>query len=196
MSKAGKYRRLSSRKERVNLPFPHVFTPFQPPVAWGDSRPHWGGLSSLLGLLNPKACLFQKHLYRHVHAQSLNHVQLFVNPWTVAHQAPLSKEFSRQEYWSGLPCPPPGDLPHPGIEPMSLESSALASRFFTTSAIWETCYRHRIRNNVLPFFILSVTECTLRQWIGIIFSNLSTYSGVLGLTPVAGLTFCIPYELV
>ena len=43
-------------------------------------------------------------------------VQLFVTLWTVAHQAPMSMGFSRQEYWSGLPCPPPGDLPHPGIE--------------------------------------------------------------------------------
>ena len=41
-------------------------------------------------------------------------VQLFVTPWTVGHQAPLSMGFSRQEYWSGLPCPPPGDLPYPG----------------------------------------------------------------------------------
>ena len=46
-------------------------------------------------------------------------------PWTVACQAPLSMEFSRQEYWSGLPCPPPGDLPNPGIEPTSLELSLL-----------------------------------------------------------------------
>ena len=53
---------------------------------------------------------------------------------TVAHQAPLSRGFSRQEYWSGLPCPPPGDLPHPRTEP---ESPALAGRFFTTSATWE-----------------------------------------------------------
>ena len=45
--------------------------------------------------------------------------------------------FSRQEYWSGLPCPPPGDLPHPGIKPVSLTSPALAGRFFTTSATWE-----------------------------------------------------------
>ena len=45
--------------------------------------------------------------------------QLFVTPWTVAHQAPLSMGFSRQEYWSGLPCSPPGDLPHPGVEPRS-----------------------------------------------------------------------------
>ena len=59
-------------------------------------------------------------------AQSLNHVRLFATPWTVAHQAPLSMGFSRQEYWSGLPFPTPGDLPHPGIEPTSLESPALA----------------------------------------------------------------------
>ena len=45
--------------------------------------------------------------------------------------------FSRQEYWSGLPCPPPGDLPHPGIEPASLMSPTLAGRFFTTNATWE-----------------------------------------------------------
>ncbi|ELR60842.1 hypothetical protein M91_04482, partial [Bos mutus] len=50
------------------------------------------------------------------------------------HQAPLSIGFSRQEYWSGLPCPPPEDLPHPGIKPMSLISLALVGRFFTTSA--------------------------------------------------------------
>ena len=57
--------------------------------------------------------------------------------WTVAHQAPLSKGFSRQQYWSGLPYPPPGDLPDPGIEPMSLISPALAGKFFTISATWE-----------------------------------------------------------
>ena len=49
----------------------------------------------------------------------LQGVQLFATPWTVARQAPLSMGFSRQEYWSGLPCPPPGDLPDPGIEPRS-----------------------------------------------------------------------------
>ena len=48
-----------------------------------------------------------------------SHVQLFVTPWTIAHQAPLSMGFSRQEYWSGLPFPPPGGLPNPGIEPRS-----------------------------------------------------------------------------
>ena len=60
-------------------------------------------------------------------------VQLFVTPWTIACQASLFMGFSRQEYWSGLPYPPPGDLPNPGIEPASLMSPALAGRFFTAS---------------------------------------------------------------
>ena len=59
-----------------------------------------------------------------------SHGRLFATPWTVAHQALLSMEFSRQEYWSVLPCP----SPYPGIEPMSLGSPSLAGRFFTTSA--------------------------------------------------------------
>ena len=65
-------------------------------------------------------------------------VGLFATPRTVAHQAPLSMGFSRQEDWSGLPSLPPGDLPDPGIEPTSLMSPALADGFFTTSTIWES----------------------------------------------------------
>ena len=64
-------------------------------------------------------------------------VQLFVTLWTVARQAPLSMGFSRQEYWNGLPCPPPGNLPDPGIKLPSLMSPALAGGFFTTSATWD-----------------------------------------------------------
>ena len=67
----------------------------------------------------------------------LSHVQLFATPWIVACQSPLSMGFPRQEYWSGLPCPPPGDLPDPGIKPASIMSPALEGRFFTTSATWE-----------------------------------------------------------
>jgi len=51
----------------------------------------------------------------------------------------LSRGFSRQEYWSGLPFPPPGDLPDAGTEPASLASPALAGGFFTTSTPWEAC---------------------------------------------------------
>ena len=61
-------------------------------------------------------------------------VWLLKTPWTIAFQAPLSMEFSRQEYWNGLLCPPLGDLPSPGVELVS--SPALASGFFTTSTTW------------------------------------------------------------
>ena len=66
-------------------------------------------------------------------AQPLSRVQLFMTPWTVAHQASLSMEFSRQECWSELPFPIPGDLPDPGIEPASLTAPALAYGFLTTA---------------------------------------------------------------
>ena len=68
----------------------------------------------------------------------LSHVRLFVTPRTVAHQVPLSMGFSRQGYWGWLSSFPPGDLPDPGIEPMSLMSPALAGRLFTMSAAWIT----------------------------------------------------------
>ena len=64
-----------------------------------------------------------------VKVKSLSHVRLFSTPWTVAYQAPPSMGFSRQEYWSGVPFPSPGDLPNPGIEPRSpaLQADALPS---------------------------------------------------------------------
>ena len=67
-----------------------------------------GFLSLRISKSFPKVC-----------TQLLSHVQLFVTPWTVAHQAPLFMEFSSQEYWSRLPFPSPGDLPNPGIEATS-----------------------------------------------------------------------------
>ena len=69
---------------------------------------------------------------------ALSCVWHFAIPWTVARQVPLSMGFSRQDYWSGVPFPAPGDLPNPGMEPTSLESQvASAGGFFTTSATWE-----------------------------------------------------------
>ena len=64
-------------------------------------------------------------MYTQIHmcAKCFSRVQLFVIPWIITHQVPLSMGFCRQEYWSGLPRPPPGDLPGPGIEPMSLNIS-------------------------------------------------------------------------
>ena len=67
----------------------------------------------------------------------LSNIQLFATPWTVAHQAPLSMGFPRQEYWSRLPFPNKGDLPYQGTELASLGSPALAGRFVTTSTTWE-----------------------------------------------------------
>ena len=85
---------------------------------------YWNGQSSTL-------CMCAK-------SHDFSHVQLCATIRTVAHQAPLSLGRSRQEFWSGLPCRPPGDLPEPRIEPASLMSSALPGRFLTTSTTWET----------------------------------------------------------
>ena len=66
-----------------------------------------------------------------------SHVQLFATLWAITPQVPLTRGFSRQEHWSALPCPPPGDLPDPGIKPKSFLSLALGGRFFITRATWE-----------------------------------------------------------
>ena len=74
-----------------------------------------------------------------MHAKPPQWCLTVVTPCTVACQALLFLGFSRQEYWSRLPCPPPGDLPDPGTEHVSLTSPVLGGRFFTTSATWEAC---------------------------------------------------------
>ena len=84
--------------------------------------------------------IFSYYLYEFICAYVLSHfshVWLCATPWTVAHQAPLSMGFSRQEYWSGFPCSPPGHLPNPGIELAPLMSPTLVGAFFTTSATWK-----------------------------------------------------------
>ena len=73
---------------------------------------------------------------------SFSHLGLFVTPWTVALQAPLSMAFFRQEYWIGLPYPPPVDLPNPGIEPASPE---LTEGFLATSTTWKALHEYRGR---------------------------------------------------
>ena len=73
----------------------------------------------------------------HVRAKSLQSFVTLCNPKDCSPPGSSVHGFSRQEYWSGMPCPPPGDLPNPGIEPTSLMSPALAGGFFTTSATWE-----------------------------------------------------------
>ena len=82
----------------------------------------------------PKSIRFERSDLRAcMHAQSLSPVRLFATPWTVAHQAPLSMGFSRQEYWSGLPCPPPEGLPNLGVKPAS---QICSTSQFLTIQIW------------------------------------------------------------
>ena len=108
-----------------------------------------------------------------------SHVQLFATPWTVAHQAPLSMVFPRQEYWSGLPFPSPGDLPNPWIKPASLKSPALAGRFFTTRATWEGPKKHfcREKNKViqkLKIFTYPLAVC-IPMFIAALFTIAETW---------------------
>ena len=96
-------------------------------------------------------CLAPQLWRNHTDAPASNSVvRLFETPWTVAHQTPLSMGFSRQEHWSGLPFPSPGDLPNPGIgmEPTSLKSPALAGGFFTISTTWEAQLQVSIENSI------------------------------------------------
>ena len=69
------------------------------------------------------------------------HIRLYVTLWTVAHEAPLSMGYSRHEYWSGLPYPPPGGRSDPGIKPVSFMSLVSSGQFFTTSTTWEAPYK-------------------------------------------------------
>ena len=85
----------------------------------------------------------------------LSHVQLFVTSWTVAHQAPLSMGFPRQEYQSGLPFPSRGDLPSPRIEP---PSPASGGRFFTTSTTWEARSHSKWSLNSLLLSLIVVMQ--------------------------------------
>ena len=142
------------------------------------------------GMISPLKCLLSKtpteayqkvkiifHLSiillipRMLHVSMLSrfsHIRLLVTLWTIACQAPLSIGFSRQEYWSRLPCPPQGDLPDPGIKPTSFTSPALADGFFTTSTTWEA---QRLNSQV---HLLEPNETTM--------SSVSTVSEILDQT--------------
>ena len=130
-----------------------------PSGGWGPSEV-WVGLEKSEAhswdhymVLKPRGQVDLKYIY---HTAGLHNFVCKVTsvmsnsatPWTVACQAPLSVGFSRQEYWSELPCPPPGDLPDPGMELASLLSPALAGRFFTTSATWEFQSKPEMRSTV------------------------------------------------
>ena len=107
------------------------------------------GISSTVAVLNLFACWWLQiachHLFLELRASPcyacmlsrFSHVWLFMTSWALYARFHCPCGVSRQEYWSGLPCPSPGDLPNPGIKPVSPGSPALASGIFTTSATWE-----------------------------------------------------------
>ena len=97
-----------------------------------------------------------------MHAQSLTCVLLFVIPHPVVLQAPLSKGFPRQEYWRGLPFPPPGDLPNPGIKPVSSESPVLAGGFFTTEPHGNYIFKRGICKYKIYTIILAKMDTILK----------------------------------
>ena len=111
--------------------------------------------------------LSHTHTHTHTH-ECIQSCLTLCNPWTVAHQAPLSMEFSGQEYWSGLPFPSPGDLPNPGIVPAPLASPALAGGFFTTAHLGSPLtvllriYLQRFPKEMTAFSVLSLV--LLWQW--------------------------------
>ena len=103
-----------------------------------------------------------------MHVLNCSVVSDSATPWTVAPQAPLTVRFSRQDSWSGLPCPFPGDLPHPGMEPTSLRSPVLAGGFFTPSATWKpepsTWVQHQKCQGDLNSSISLLPRPLIRRW--------------------------------
>ena len=121
-----------------------------------------------------------------------SHVWVFATLWTVACQASLSLGFCRQEYWSGLPCPPPGDLPDPGTELASITSPALARGFFTTNTTWQAywldtrlywkCWREArkyicniLKDKLLEMELLGLWTCAFKNFLSIVKSMYKVY---------------------
>ena len=127
-------------------------------VCHTQDRLSWTGISRIPAgnLLSMYACMLS----------CCSHVRLFITLWTIARQASLSMGFIRQEYWSVLPCPPPGDLPDPEINPSSLMSPALAGRFLTTSATWEA-------NLLSVLYKIKIPRAPCLHTLGILFKSRS-----------------------
>ena len=133
-----------------------------------DSKENLPSLVSAIAFIHPKRLadpLLYVRLCTVCVLSCFSHVQLFVTPWTVAWKVLLSMGFSRQKYWSGLPCFPQGDLPNPGIKPISLMSPALTGAFSTTRATWEAyiyfgiCPQFLAQSSYNPWNFLSNREC-------------------------------------
>ena len=96
-----------------------------------------------------------------------SHIWVFATLWTVARQPPLSMGFSRQKHLSGLPFPPPGGLPDPGIKPVPLTSTALANGFFFTSATWEVQGNNSKTKKVEKCLFRKSTKQEIKVWFSV-----------------------------
>ena len=131
---------------------------------------------SLLKFLSIKSVMPSNHLilYHTVCVKLLSLIRLFATPWTVGHQTPLSMRFSRQEYWSGLPFPSPGDLPDPRIEPRSpaLQADALPSespgRLLTLDCAQIDCVKllEKHSNRLPTAWCIAGAEIEVCRWFG------------------------------
>ena len=163
------------------MPFPRLSSPGHEcscPIPGSPSPPRSGQLDTEQALV-------------HMHECGLSHfsrVRLRAAPWTVACWAPLSMA----EYWSGLPRPPPGDLPDPGTEPTSLKSLTLAVGFFTASATWEACSSPRLLPKGPPGKPALVHVSCQRVHLGSPLWSTSPAKGssLLSLRPLATVTSC------
>ena len=131
---------LQKRKQVWNPPHPRVLEPRSGPAVMFISTPNPGPHPTMGSKPWPGGGQAGRPGWapRHLKLPVLSCSGLFATPQTVAHQDSPSMEISRQEYWSGLPFPSPGDLPNPGIKPKFPVSPALTGRIFTTSATWDT----------------------------------------------------------
>ena len=148
-------------QEHRSLAFPSLCCIFHLNICFSEILQH--GLVCLLFFAPPAALewklnertLITRCKFRvYMQAQLLSRVQLFKTPWTTAHQASLYMDFSRQEYWSGFPFPPPGNLLNPGIKPTSLCLLLWAGRFFTR-ATWEA---HTWNSHIVMVLLIPVTQ--------------------------------------
>ena len=123
---------LSCRDEGVAIGEEAATTPCQNPST--HLRRPDSGLCKIAGISGSSELLCM--------LSHFSHIRLFVTPWNVAHQAPLSMGSSRQEYWNGLPFPSPWNLPDRGIDKNITRASYVSYRFYTTSIIWKTLKEH------------------------------------------------------
>ena len=138
--------------EIVGLPAAGYFSAWSISISGVSALPFQGLVEVFLALLVLPVASQYKGSACTCLLSHFSHIQLFTTAWTIARQAPLSMGFSRQEYGSGLPRPPPGDPPDPGMEPASLMSPASAGRFFTIRTAWEALEGNQMERNLPGYF--------------------------------------------